>query len=106
MEAGESVAEACIREVLEETGLKVEITRLIGIYSNPNRVTEYADGNRYHIVGLCFEAVPVGGRLCLSDETTEFGYFGAKEIIDLPMMDHHRERISDVLTSAIKTFIR
>ncbi|WP_345324352.1 NUDIX domain-containing protein [Candidatus Villigracilis proximus] len=35
MESGESAAEACEREVWEETGLKVRVTRLIGVYSNP-----------------------------------------------------------------------
>ena len=44
MDAGESVAEACAREVGEETGLEVRIERLIGVYSNPHRLLEYADG--------------------------------------------------------------
>lgn len=35
MEPGESVAEACQREVLEETGVRVNVTHLIGVYNNP-----------------------------------------------------------------------
>ena len=35
VDPGESVAQAAIREALEETGLHVEITRLVGIYSMP-----------------------------------------------------------------------
>jgi AmmeMemoRadiSam system protein A len=34
---GEPVEIAAIREVYEETGLSVELTRLLGVYSNPNR---------------------------------------------------------------------
>ena len=54
IESGESVTEACIREVLEETGLQVEIVKLISIYSNPNQLVEYSDGNRIHLISLCF----------------------------------------------------
>ena len=75
MEPGESATEACAREVWEETGLKVRIGRLIGVYTNPHRIVEYADGNRYQIVALSFEAEPIGGELGISDETTECGYF-------------------------------
>lgn len=38
MESGESAAEACEREVLEETGLTVRVTRLVGVYSNPDQL--------------------------------------------------------------------
>src|SRR5437879_7632389 len=55
MEAGESVSEACIREAWEETGLRISLNRLIGIYSNPHILSTYPDSNRYHMVNLCFE---------------------------------------------------
>ena len=41
MEAGESAAETCIREVWEETGLYVEVKRLVGVYSNPHQLVIY-----------------------------------------------------------------
>src|SRR5450432_1781210 len=37
MEAGETVDEALHREVLEETGLEVEIEQLVGVYSKPQK---------------------------------------------------------------------
>ena len=46
MDPGESAVEACAREVLEETGLVVHVGRLIGVYTNPHIIIEYADGNR------------------------------------------------------------
>jgi ADP-ribose pyrophosphatase YjhB (NUDIX family) len=38
MEIGESIADAAVREVAEETGLMVELTGLVGIYTDPGHV--------------------------------------------------------------------
>jgi ADP-ribose pyrophosphatase YjhB (NUDIX family) len=106
MEPGESAEEACMREVEEEMGLHVQVTRLVGIYTTPHRIVAYADGNRYQLVALSFEARVVSGELRLSDETTEFGYFALAEIESLDLMEHHRERIRDALAEQPEAFIR
>lgn len=106
MEPGESVAETCIREVWEETGLKVEVKRLAGVYSNPNRYIQYADGNKFHLVALNFEVVVVDGKLTTSNETTEFGYFSLPEIYKMDMLPHHVERIEDVFQEPPQMFVR
>ena len=80
LEPGESAAEACEREVLEETGLSVRAKRLVGVYSHPDQLVVYADGNKVQIVALHFEAEITGGELGLSDETSDFGYFSMDEI--------------------------
>ena len=98
MDPGESAAETCVREALEETGLEVRVTRLVGIYTNPNMIVEYADGNRKQPVAFSFEAEVTGGELSLSDETTEFGYFsieGPGGMGELDLMEHHFQRILD-----------
>lgn len=61
MESGESATEACEREVLEETGLTVRVKRLIGVYSNPNQLVIYPDGNKAHFVVLSFETQVIDG---------------------------------------------
>src|SRR5215210_810981 len=106
MEAGENVEEACAREVQEETGLEVEVGHLIGVYSSPDRVIEYAGGNRYHVVGLCFECRITAGVLGLSDETTEVGYYSLAEIEQMDLMEHHRERLSDAFSSLATTIVK
>lgn len=93
--AGERVDEACAREVKEETGLQVCIDRLIGVYSGCDRLVEYADGNRFQIVGLCFEAPPIDGPLRLSDEITAYGYFSREELALMDVVEHHEERIRE-----------
>jgi ADP-ribose pyrophosphatase YjhB (NUDIX family) len=95
VEAGESVAEACIREVLEETGLQIQIVRLIGVYSDPNKLVIYPDGNKAHIIALSFEGEVVGGVLGGSNETTAWGYFSLPQAESLEMLAGHLERIHD-----------
>lgn len=106
MEAGESPIEACAREVLEETGLMVNVGRLIGVYASPHRITEYADGNKFQSVVMCFEAEAVQGELTTSDETTEFGYYNVTEMQELDLLDSSEERINDALAWQPGTIIR
>ncbi len=105
-EPGESVEETAVREVREETGLEVRITRLIGVYSSPDVIVEYADGNRRQIIALSFEAEVIGGVLGLSDETTEFGYFTPAEIESMDVIELHSIRIADALAHQTAPFIR
>lgn len=97
MEAGESAAEACEREVWEETGLKVGVKRLIGVYSNPNQLVVYPDGNKVFMVVLSFEAQIIAGEPRLSNETAAFGYFSLKEMKDMPMHGEHKSRVEDAM---------
>ena len=95
MDPGESVTETCIREALEETGLQVEVKRLIGVYSSPDYLLEYADGERCHVVALNFEVEVVGGTLGLSNETTEYGYFSQDEVQEMDLVEHNIPRVAD-----------
>ena len=99
MDPGESAEETCVREVMEETGLEVRVTRLVGIYTSPDLIIEYADGDRCQPIAMTFEADVVGGELRLSDETTDYGYFLVNRLDDVDLMEHHLERIHD----AVKT---
>jgi 8-oxo-dGTP diphosphatase len=50
VEIGETVEEACIREVQEETGISISEPQLVGIYSDPTR------DPRGHTVSVAFAA--------------------------------------------------
>jgi ADP-ribose pyrophosphatase YjhB (NUDIX family) len=106
MESGESAAEACEREVLEETGLRVRVKRLVGVYSHPDQLVIYPDGRKAHIVALHFEAEMIGGELGLSDETTAFGYFALPDLEGLEMLGRHKERVIDTLESHGEALIK
>ena len=106
MEPGESAAEGCEREVLEETGLSVRVKRFVGVYSHPDQLIVYSDGGKFQIVALHFEAEIIDGELGLSDETSDFGYFTMEEVEGLEMLDRHKERIMDTLVNQKEAFIR
>lgn len=95
MESGESAAEACEREVLEESGLKVRVKRLIGVYSDPDQLVIYSDGKKAFFVIMSFEADIIEGQLGLSDETTDVGYFSLAEMENMPMHGKHKIRVED-----------
>ena len=106
MEAGESAAEACIREVWEETGLNVSVKRLVGVYSDPNQLVVYPDGNKVHIVVMSFEVEVIGGELGLSNETTEAEFFSVQEMETMPMHGKHTERVEDALLNLAEALIK
>jgi 8-oxo-dGTP pyrophosphatase MutT (NUDIX family) len=97
MEPGESPSETAVREVFEETGLHVRVTRLVGVYSDPNQLVMYVDGNKVQIVAVHFEAEVTCGTLGLSNETSDFGWFSLEEMDGLEMLGHHKKRIEDTL---------
>ncbi|MBN1876916.1 MAG: NUDIX domain-containing protein [Anaerolineae bacterium] len=106
MEPGESVIEACVREVWEETGIQIRVKRLAAVYTNPHLVAEYPDGNCVQVVFLHFAAESIGGDLCTSEESPEVGYFSYAEIVGLDMNGLSRQRIDDALAAQKAAVIR
>jgi ADP-ribose pyrophosphatase YjhB (NUDIX family) len=101
MDVGESMADAVVREVREETGVDVEVTGLVGIYSNPNRVMAHDDGEIRQQCSICFTTRMLGGQLATSSETKEVRFVDPGDLdslnIHLSMrmrIDHYLERPS------------
>jgi len=96
VEPGESVVAATEREVQEETGCRIQVGRLVGVYSDPARqVIAYADGRRIQAVNLCFEAVALGhGEPTTPHETLGSGFF-APDALPAPLVPIHEIRIAD-----------
>ncbi len=107
MDPGESIAQTCVREVWEETGLRVRVVRLIGVYSDPRdyAIATYPDGNANQLLSLNFECEITGGELTLSDEGTELGFYPL-DALPQPMLLTHKIRIEDALKQLSSTIIR
>jgi ADP-ribose pyrophosphatase YjhB (NUDIX family) len=97
MDLGERIAETVVREVREETGLSVEVTGIVGIYSDPGHVIAYSNGEVRQEFNICFAARLLGGRLSGSEESTEVRWVAPREIDELPMHESIRLRIKHFL---------
>lgn len=91
MEMADSLPGTAVREVKEETGLDVEVTGLVGTYTDPRHIIEYSDGEVRRQFNVCFRARIVGGELRISDESTELRFVDSAELDALPM--HHTQRL-------------
>jgi len=80
IEIGETISQCVVREVLEETGLLVEPTRLVGVYSSPDYDVVYPSGDQAQLVGYCFACRIVGDTLHIAnEETIQYEWFAADD---------------------------
>ncbi|MFF8455831.1 NUDIX domain-containing protein [Streptomyces albidoflavus] len=90
---GERVADTVVREVEEETGIRVQVEGLVGLYTDPDHVLEYDDGEVRQQFSICFRARPVGGRLRTSSESKEVRWVDASDLNALTIHPSMRLRI-------------
>lgn len=91
VDVGESVEAALVREMQEETNLKVEISQLLGVYSNPKR------DPRFHTASVVFIAMaqgtPIGG-----DDAKKAKVYTLENIPLDELVFDHRDILNDYLT--------
>lgn len=106
MVPGESASDCAVREALEETGWEVEVTGLLGVYSDPATHTfTYPNGDRAQFVAVVFEG---RARRRVGDgdhETSAQGFFALDELPD-GVHGPDRGAILDALSSAPRPFLR
>ena len=84
VESGESVDQAAIREVKEETGLDIRVKRVVGLYSKPSE----------DALAITFEGEVTSGSLTPSNEISDCRYFQFDHLPQ-PVRGHLQERIND-----------
>ncbi|MEQ0560333.1 NUDIX domain-containing protein [Amycolatopsis sp. NEAU-NG30] len=101
MELGETLAQAAVREVREETGIECEITGVIGLYSDPKHVIAYDDGEVRQEFSICFRAMATGGALKTSSESSEVLWVLPDSISDLNIHPSIALRVSHGLSNQL-----
>ncbi|MEU8870297.1 NUDIX domain-containing protein [Streptomyces javensis] len=97
---GESVSETVVREVVEETGITVEVDNIVGLYTDPNHVMVYDDGEVRQQFSICFRAHPTGGELRTSSESKEVRWVSPTDLDDLDIHPSMRLRITHGLDAS------
>jgi len=89
VEYGETVEEAVKREVGEETGLEIEIEKLVNVYSDPKR------DPRGHFISICFLCRKTGGTLRAATDAANVSTFSLKEVKNLKLAFDHKKMLED-----------
>ena len=90
-EWGETTEDACARESREETGLKVRIGGVLGVYSDPKR------DPRGHTVSVLYEAKPIGGSARGGDDAADARWFTTSELLSIELGFDHAEIVREQL---------
>lgn len=96
VEPHETPGEGLRRELREETGLDVEVGRLVGIYAKPQK----------HEIVLTFEARVVGGALQPSDEADVHQWVTVDQLAAYQILPKHLERIHDALRNEAAAIVK
>ena len=90
---GEYIAETAVRETKEETGIEVEVTGLVGLYTNPHHVMAYTDGEVRQQFSICFRAGYLSGEPTASSESSKVRWIPHDELAGLQIHPSMRLRI-------------
>lgn len=102
----ESVADATVREVAEETGLQVKVVGLIGVYSDPQHIVAYTNGDVRREFFLLCRCQLMGGALRTDHESLSARFFAPEDAVGLPLTVGQRQRIEDALRDAAGGVVR
>jgi ADP-ribose pyrophosphatase YjhB (NUDIX family) len=105
MDIGETIAQCAEREVKEETGLTVRAYRLVGVYSDPEHVFAYSDGEVRQEFSVCFACRILAGDIAISNESLEVKFWPVQDLDSVNMHPSIRQRLSHYLSGRSEAFI-
>jgi 8-oxo-dGTP diphosphatase len=88
VELGETSQDAAVREIFEETGLKVRVEGLLDVQTDLHK--DASSRLEYHYLLVDYLAEPVGGRLKLNSESSASGWFNRSQTRRLSMSEGTR----------------
>ncbi|MEU8288982.1 NUDIX domain-containing protein [Micromonospora sp. NPDC048905] len=90
---GEYITETAVRETREETGVEIEVAGLVGVYSNPNHVVQYSDGEVRQQFSICFRGRYLSGDPTTSDESSSVRWVAQDHLDHLSIHPSMRLRV-------------
>jgi ADP-ribose pyrophosphatase YjhB (NUDIX family) len=97
MDLDESLVDSVVREVKEETGLDVEVTGLVGTYTDPRHIIAYTDGEVRRQFNVCYTARITGGTLRGSSESIDVRFIAPGDLDGLLIHRTQRLRLAHYL---------
>ena len=97
LEADESVSDALVRELREETGLTATSVELFGVFSDPSRRVGYDDGNVYRVLAIAFRVDVSDGPAITSAESVELRFVSREDLEELDLTPAHRPLVERYL---------
>jgi ADP-ribose pyrophosphatase YjhB (NUDIX family) len=95
VDQGETLQEAAVREVKEETGIEIKLTQFLGLEQNVHK----------QILIVLFEGRKIGGQLKKSNETLDVGFFSQERASAMMIRTIYTERINRCLNQSEIPFI-
>lgn len=96
-EIGETPTQCAIRETQEETGVLVEPTGFLGVYSDPGHIVAYTDGEIRQQYEVMLLARPVAGAPAANDEASDVRWFTPAELRTLDIHPTQWRQLNDYL---------
>lgn len=98
MELDESLIDCAVREVREETGLDVQVTDVIGTYTDPDIRIEYSDGEVRREFTIVYYGTASNSEVVIDDESSAYAWIPIADVEGYPMAKSQQKRIQDVLS--------
>lgn len=106
LDIGESVASCAKRETFEETGYRIRVVGLVGVYSDPRHVIAYSNGEVRQEFALVLRGDVESGQARTSDETTQIEWVHPDDLSRYPMHPSVMRRVTDGFQTDEGPFIR
>lgn len=100
MELGETPTQCAVRETAEETGVLVEPTGILGVYSDPTHIVAYTDGEVRQEYEVMLIARPAEGTPAANDEASDARWVAPEDLATLDIHPTQWRQLRDYLDNA------